>query len=43
MYLASGHNPGNFDWCTMDGKKFEMRYYKSNAGWPTVEDEANMK
>jgi hypothetical protein len=42
MYLASGHNPGNFDWCTMDGKKFEMRYYKSNASWPTLEDEANM-
>ena len=42
MNLSSGHNPGNFDWCTMDGKKFEMRYYKSNAGWPTAADEPNM-
>ena len=42
FWLSRGHNPGNFDWCTMDGKKFELGYYTSNASWPTIDDENNM-
>jgi hypothetical protein len=38
--LQLGHsiNPGNFEWCTMDGEKFDIDYYIENVSFPKAEE-----
>ena len=37
-FLARGHNPGSYNWCTMDGKKYELNYFTECSTWPLATD-----